>query len=101
MDDISSEDMLPSADKLPAIDSVAKARKLLAEDKQVALDTLAGCSEDQLKNDPAPAPWDSSDIRLGHRLLHMVNHLNQHKGQLFYYLKLQGKEINTNDLWGM
>jgi hypothetical protein len=31
----------------------------------------------------------------------MVGHLNQHKGQLFYYLKLQGKDVNTMHLWGM
>ena len=38
---------------------------------------------------------------LGHRLLQMVDHLKQHKGQLFYYLKLQGKPVSTTDLWGM
>jgi len=30
----------------------------------------------------------------------MIQHLNQHKGQLFYYLKLQGKPVSTPDLWG-
>jgi len=35
------------------------------------------------------------------RLHEMVNHLNQHKGQLFYYLKLQGKAVNTMHLWGI
>jgi hypothetical protein len=24
-----------------------------------------------------------------------------HAGQLFYYLKLQGKPVNTGHLWGM
>jgi uncharacterized damage-inducible protein DinB len=38
---------------------------------------------------------------LGHRLLSMVLHITQHKGQLFYYLKLMGKPVNTSDLWGM
>jgi uncharacterized damage-inducible protein DinB len=33
-------------------------------------------------------------------LLRMIAHLAQHKGQLFYYLKLMGKEVNTSDLWG-
>jgi len=33
-------------------------------------------------------------------LLHMIAHTSQHKGQLFYYLKLMGKEGNTSDLWG-
>jgi hypothetical protein len=38
---------------------------------------------------------------LGHRLLSMVLHVMQHKGQLYYYLKLQGNPVNTGDLWGM
>jgi len=37
---------------------------------------------------------------LGWHLLQMVRHLDQHKGQLFYYLKLQGEPVNTADLWG-
>jgi len=38
---------------------------------------------------------------LGHRLLHMVDHLALHKAQLYYYLKLQGKSVNTDTLWGL
>jgi len=30
----------------------------------------------------------------------MIQHLDRHKVQLFYYLKLQGKPVNTADLWG-
>jgi hypothetical protein len=30
----------------------------------------------------------------------MSVHLNQHKGQLFYYLKLMGEDVKTEDLWG-
>jgi hypothetical protein len=37
---------------------------------------------------------------LGQRLLQMVAHLAQHKAQLFYYLKLQGKPVHTGHLWG-
>lgn len=49
----------------------------------------------------APAPWDPTEMLLGHRLLQMVDHLKQHKAQLFYYLKPQGKPVNTAELWGM
>jgi hypothetical protein len=91
---------LPPADKLPEAASVAEARRLLAEDRRVALETLALCVEDDLANKPAPAPWDPTPMLLGHRLLQMVDHLKQHKGQLFYYLKLQGKPVSTGDLWG-
>jgi len=31
----------------------------------------------------------------------MIGHLATHKAQLFYYLKLQGKPVNTGHLWGV
>ena len=93
------DEMIPPAERLPAAESVAEAKKLLAEDKQLALDMLATCSEERLGSEPAPAPWDPTPMLLGHRLLQMVQHLVQHKGQLYYYLKLQGKPVNTGHLW--
>jgi uncharacterized damage-inducible protein DinB len=99
--DLPPEEMLPPAEKLPTIGSVAEAKRLLAEDKQLALDMLVKCNEDKLANEITTAPWDPTEVVLGHRLLQMVGHLNQHKGQLFYYLKLQGKPVNTSNLWGM
>ena len=95
------EEMLPPAEAMPAVSSVAEAKRLLAEDKQLALDILAQCGEERLANDTASAPWDPRPLILGYRLLQMVAHLNQHKDQLFYYLKLQGKPVNTGNLWGM
>jgi uncharacterized damage-inducible protein DinB len=100
INDIPPEEMLPPAEKLPAIESVAEARRFLVEDKQIALEILAQCSEEDLTSKPAPVPWDKSDMNLGHRLLGMIEHLKSHKSQLFYYLKLQGKPVNTNHLWG-
>jgi uncharacterized damage-inducible protein DinB len=96
---MSEEDMMPSADKLPTVASVAEARRLLAEDHALALACLAQVDEVELDTRPAPAPWDGSTMMLGRRLLQMVQHLAQHKGQLFYYLKLQGKPVNTMHLW--
>jgi hypothetical protein len=42
------EEMLPPAEKMPAVKSVTKAKKLLKKDKKSALDSLAKCSEDLL-----------------------------------------------------
>jgi uncharacterized damage-inducible protein DinB len=98
--DLPPESMLPPAEKLPAVASVAEAIQLLRKDKQLAFEMLGGCSEEELATKPTPAPWDPTEIVLGHRLLQMIEHLKQHKGQLFYYLKLQGKPVNTGDLWG-
>jgi uncharacterized damage-inducible protein DinB len=95
------EEMLPPAEKMPTVKSVAEAKKMLAKDKKLALAMLRKCREKELAHKIALAPWDPSEIVLGHRLLQMVDHLNQHKGQLFYYLKLQGKPVHTGHLWGM
>jgi uncharacterized damage-inducible protein DinB len=99
--DMKPEDMLLPAEAMPTIDSVSAARKELADDKQLTLEMLAKVSDEDLDNKPAPAPWDPRPMILGNRLLAMVHHIMQHKGQLYYYLKLQGKPVNTGDLWGM
>jgi hypothetical protein len=57
--------------------------------------------EDDLANKKMAAPWAPGvEYALGRHLLQMVQHLDRHKAQLFYYLKLQGKPVNTADLWG-
>jgi hypothetical protein len=100
IDNLPPEAMLPPAEKLPAVASLAEATRLLLRDKHLAFDMLASCSEEELATRIAQAPWDPTEMVLGRRLLQMIEHLNQHKGQLFYYLKLQGKPVNTGDLWG-
>lgn len=93
--------MLPTAEMMKAVASVEEAKKLLAADKQVAFEMLAQCSEERLETEIARAPWDTMEMSLGQRMLEMAIHLQQHKGQLFYYLKLQGKPVNTMHLWGV
>ena len=100
--EIPPEDMLPSAEKLPTMASVAECKCLLAEDKALALEMLARCSEDELATKQVTAPWNPDNpMGLGYRLLQMVGHLGSHKAQLFYYLKLQGVAVHTGHLWGM
>jgi len=101
-DDMPHEDMLPPAEKLPTVDSVAQARQALAEDKKTALAVLAEAGEDKLNNQTLEAPWQKGVSKpLGKHMLEMVNHLAVHKAQLFYYLKLMGRPVNTMSLWGM
>ena len=99
--ELSAEQMQPEAENLLAVESVVETKELLAKDRQLALDMLAECDELELANKKLSAPWDPTEMILGSRLLQMVAHLSQHKSQLFYYLKLQGKPVNTGHLWGM
>jgi hypothetical protein len=100
MKDIPMEEMLPPAEKMPTVASVAEAIERLEEDRRLALDLLDGADERRLDTERASAPWDPTPILLGHRLLQMVQHLQSHKSQLFYYLKLMGRPVNTMHLWG-
>jgi hypothetical protein len=104
LSDIPPEEMLPPAEKLPTVESVAGARRLLTADMELGLRMVSEAGEDRLDNEMLRAPWDGpecGDRRLGEHLFGMVQHLATHKAQLFYYLKLQGKNVNTHHLWGM
>jgi hypothetical protein len=98
--DAKPEDMLPTADKMPAAKTVAETKKELATDKKMALAMVAEAGEKNLGTKKVAAPWDPTERLLGEQLLHMVGHLGAHKSQLFYYLKLQGKPVNTMNLYG-
>lgn len=99
--ELTPEEVLPPAEKLPALGSVEEAKELLSKDKKLAFDMLDECDEDMLANKTVIAPWNPTPLILGYYLLQMVYHLSQHKSQLFYYLKLQGKPVHTGHLWGM
>ena len=101
LEDLSPEEMLPPAEKMPSIESVERAKELLAEDEIVAFQIIDQAGENDLASREMTAPWaPGASHVLGWHLLQMIQHLDQHKGQLFYYLKLQGKTVNTVDLWG-
>jgi uncharacterized damage-inducible protein DinB len=91
--------MPPPAEKMPAVKSIDEALELLATDRKTAHEAVKQSSEEDLSSRPTPAPWDPEPINLGLRLLQMIDHFSQHKAQLFYYLKLQGKPVNTMHLY--
>ncbi|PWW83209.1 MULTISPECIES: DinB family protein [Prosthecochloris] len=101
LNDLDMQQIFPPANMLPMINTVADARKLLSEDRKLALKSLKKCTEEELAGKYAPAPWTRHPMILGQRLLHMILHLNQHKEQLYYYLKMTGRSVNTCDLYGM
>jgi uncharacterized damage-inducible protein DinB len=97
----SDEAMLPPAATMPSATSVAEVRTRLAADRAVAVQMVQQAGERRLGNERVAAPWDPTERVLGAQLLHMIGHLTQHKGQLFYYLKLQGVPVHTGHLYGM
>jgi hypothetical protein len=93
---------MPTAAELPAVKSVADAVKRIEADKKLALDMVKKAGEKDLAAKQVAAPWDPTPAPLGKQCLDMVSgHLSTHKAQLFYYLKLMGKPVNTMNLYGM
>jgi len=92
---------VPPAEALPAFESVDQALELLAQDRKLALTCIADSNEADLLTRRLTAPRGGPETPLFQHLLRMIEHLAQHKGQLFYYLKLMGKDVRTSNLWGV
>jgi uncharacterized damage-inducible protein DinB len=100
VDALTTQDHVPPAAALPSVVSVAQALELLAEDRSLAVSCILAAGEETLLGRRLAAPWGGAEVSLFQHLLRTVAHLAQHKGQLFYYLKLMGKDLDTRDLWG-
>ncbi|MCC6574045.1 MAG: DinB family protein [Planctomycetes bacterium] len=91
--------MLP-AEKMATAKSVDDALKLLAADKAQTLKLITEAGDKNLFEKKVAAPWGGPPMPLGLHVWEMIGHLNTHKAQLYYYLKLQGKDVNTMHMWG-
>ena len=100
VENLGAEHHIPPVAALPSVESVEQALNLLAGDRDIALGCIAETKEAELLTRRIAAPWGGHKLSLFQHLLQMIAHLGQHKGQLFYYLKLMGKDVNTSDLWG-
>ncbi len=92
---------MPNADALPTCSSLEEFKKAIEQDRDLALRTIDAAGEDALNEKMLTAPWNPTERVFGVQLNECIEHLNSHKAQLFYYLKLQGQDVNTMDLWGI
>jgi len=99
-EDATDEEHVPPAQALPSVETVQEALELLAADRDLAIASIRAAGESNLLDRRVTAPWGGSPASLFEHLLHIIAHLAQHKGQLFYYLKLMGQDVKTFDLWG-
>ena len=75
---------------------MAEARQLFDEERLLALAMVDRASEERLALEAVATPWAPQVKRLlGMQLLRMVLHLDRHKSQLLYYLKLRGEAVKT------
>jgi uncharacterized damage-inducible protein DinB len=100
-EEMPEEEMLPPAEKMPAVASVGEAKEKLGADRELSVEMVRTVGEMDLAGKMVTVPWNQETPRtLGHHFLHMIDHLASHKSQLFYYLKLLGRPVHTGSLWG-
>jgi uncharacterized damage-inducible protein DinB len=100
LEEAGEPDHVPPASDLPSVATVDEALELLAADRALTMRCIRATDDAELLGRTVTAPWGGPALPLVQQLLHMIAHLTQHKGQLFYYLKLMGKGVGTADLWG-
>ncbi len=70
----------------------------LAEDEAVFEKFLAGISKDEFASKPVSTPWGVQG-KMEPMAVTFLEHFNNHKMQLFLYLKLLGFPVNTGTLY--
>ena len=83
------------------VESLAEAKELLEKDREAVYALVDQVGDEELGSKKLSAPWDPTERPLGQHILNMASHLNVHKAQLFYYLKMQGKPVNTYTMYGI
>lgn len=78
---------------------VQEALAKLEKDKAILRSTLDGISEDDFTNRVVSVPW-GWQAKLEIMSVSFLGHFNNHKMQLFTYLKLLGLPVNTETLYG-
>lgn len=99
MEDMPPDAMMPPAEAMGTVASAEEALEQLEADKKLAFEMFEKAGEERLINEKSSPPWGGPESTLFQHCHEMIGHLAQHKGQLFYYLKLQGKDVNTMHLW--
>ena len=97
----SEAEMMPPAEAFLGYGSKQEALDALEADHERFTAALATAGEARLSTERLAAPWGGPERLLGAQFFMGFDHLNTHKAQLFYYLKLQSKPVHTGVLWNM
>lgn len=98
---MSQEDMLPSAEKSPRVASIKEAIEEIDKDWQQMKDELGNITDDEFNVKMTHAPWMPGPVPIAELMMLSLEHLSNHRYQLFIWLKLSGEKLNTMHLYGM
>ena len=94
-------EMLPSADKLPKSASVAEALDEIDKDWELLKVEMEKITDGEFEQNKIDVPWMPFPMTLEEFMMQAMEHVSNHRMQLFIWLKLSGEAVHTGHLYGM
>lgn len=98
---MSEEEMLPSAEKMPKSNSAAEALKEIDHDWELLKQEFNKITDGEFNQNKINVPWMPYPMTYVEYMMQCMEHLSNHRMQLFIWLKLSGEALNTSHLYGM
>lgn len=99
--EIPEGEMLPPAEKMPKSNSAAEALKEIDQDWELLKQEFEKITDGEFNQNKINVPWMPFPMTLIEYMMQAMEHLSNHRMQLFTWLKLSGEELHTGHLYGM
>jgi uncharacterized damage-inducible protein DinB len=98
---VPEDEMLPPVEKMPKSNSAAEALKEIDEDWALLKQTMEKITDGEFNDNKINVPWMPFPMTLVEYMMQSMEHLSNHRMQLFIWLKLAGEKLHTGHLYGM
>ena len=99
--EIPEEEMLPPAEKMEKSNSVEEALKEIDDDWELLKQEFEKITDGEFNGNKVKVPWMPFPMTLLEYMMQAMEHLSNHRMQLFTWLKLSGEKLHTGHLYGM
>jgi len=94
-------DMPPNADSMPHSQSTTEALEEIDKDWALLLKEIDKIKDDEFEKNKLTVPWMPMPMTYQEFMMQSMEHLSNHRMQLFIWLKLAGLKLHTGHLYGM
>jgi uncharacterized damage-inducible protein DinB len=86
---------------MPKSNSAAEALKEIDRDWELLKQEMEKITDGEFNQNKINVPWMPFPMTILELMMQSMEHLSNHRMQLFTWLKLSGEELNTGHLYGM
>ncbi|MCK4762807.1 MAG: DinB family protein [Candidatus Aminicenantes bacterium] len=99
--EIPEGEMLPPAEKMPKANSAAEAAKEIEADWELLNREIEKITDGEFNENKINVPWMPFPMTYLEFMMQAMEHLSNHRMQLFTWLKLSGEKLHTGHLYGL